>query len=296
MPNRVIVTVISIILLVCMSAGAQEQTWNTASFVLSHPDGHPQIDSYACANFSQEITERCVHALDITVKIAHKLPQFPDAYPVVNVPEEIQPYLAASPRIQSKNQEVMDLATRILSGVPPPRREVDVVAAVIEWTSKNMVHAYPNEVPDAVTCIKRRKGNCIGFTHAAAALLRNLGIPVRTVRTLHACPTCGGGPPLPDAEIQAYKAGGLRDILYPGPATGFTHMLRHSIIEVYYPESKKWAMYDPQVAAVPTRLNIVLGQDVDWNSEIQRKANAISKDKKTGLKILAPGEPGGHDH
>ena len=270
--------------------------WNEVAYLLSHPDGHPEIADYACATYRVSVVEQCPHALRITVAIPRTLPSFSDPYPPEDIPFEITPYLEPTPRVQSEDEVVVKLADRILASVPRPRTQEDVVAAVIRWTSEHMEYALPNEVPDAVTCIKRHKGNCIGFTHVAAALLRHLGIPARTVRALFVCPNCGKGSRLPGPHTQAYGPSGRVEIQEGVIATGYTHMLRHSVVEVYYPKSGQWAMYEPQGACPVDALNIRLASHVGWDSATQKKAQKITKDPKTHIYVFRPGETTPHTH
>ncbi|MEI6535971.1 MAG: hypothetical protein WCN98_11560, partial [Verrucomicrobiaceae bacterium] len=86
-------------------------------------------------------------------------------------------------------------------------------------------------------------------------ILRNLGVPVRTMR-----------------------------VFVPNGSGGLT---RHTVIEVYYPEDDLWVACDPQLNGSVSPDMIYLFTDADWSIEGQRKTRPFSTDPKTRV-VLQP--------
>ncbi len=228
-------------------------------FSISNDAGVPDIGDYQCGSFSQRVIARTPNTVTIHVEAAEKNPIMRQSYPVLSVPEDIQLYLAATPHIQSDDPSIAAIAKSIADSVKS-RRAHELVEAVCRYVGKHMQYGLSNEVPDAVLCLKRRLGNCIGFAHLSAAILRNLGIPCRTVRV-----------------YVAYECG---------------HLNRHSIIEVYYPEDHLWVMYETQTGGNPPPPKFIYAyNDPDWNKELQRVVWRFSNDSKTKVLILKKWEP-----
>lgn len=280
----------AVIWLVGLGAAAGD-TGGTCVYEISHPEKVLPLEEYHCSTFHQDVHKYCEHHVRVTVTVPSSLPRPGQTFPLPGVPEEFRTYLQRSPHVQSDHPAVRSLAERILASAKP-RTEEEAVAAVLVWTSTNMTHAFPNEVPDAVTCIERRRGNCIGFTHVATALLRHMGIPARTVRTLSVCPNCGKGKRIPHRSAQAYTKTGIREVLYDAPKTGRSHFLRHSIVEVYYPEDRMWVLYEPQTAGPPNDTNIYLKSHHDWDVQTQRACRAFSRDARTVVEAKAASAAG----
>lgn len=221
---------------------------------ISNPKGVYPFEDYTCGSFLQRVTKESDTSVTIRTETPGNLPKPRQAYPVSHVPESISRYLKPTPRIQSNDPAIGKVAQDILASTKPTT-EVELVEAVCAWTNGYLTWDLPNEVPDALTCLKRKRGNCIGFSHLAAAVLRNLGVPVRTMRTFVPLNCCAHG-----------------------------HMTRHTLIEVYYPEDDLWVAYDPQGGAV-TAMMIYLYTDADWSVEGQRKTRPFSTDPNTRVVV-----------
>ena len=225
----------------------------TLAFKITNSKGVYAFTDYACATFSQRTESPQKNSVTVRVEASTAMPIFTQPYPIREIPEDVKPYVQATPRIQSEDAGIRRVAEQIVQRTQPAK-EHDLVNAVMVWVDGYLQWDLPNEVPDAVTCLQRKRGNCIGFTHLAAAVLRNLGVPCRTVR--------------------GYVA------LSNGTFT------RHTVIEVYYPEDKVWAMYDPQTGGSMHGDFIFLGVHADWDSALQKATRPFSVDASTHVETL----------
>jgi hypothetical protein len=220
---------------------------------ITNPKGVYPFEDYTCGSYSQRVTRESDTSITIRTEATRVMPRPLQPYPVTQVPDKAAPYLKPTPRIQSDDPAIARTAQQILKSVEA-KTQADVVAAVCAWTARHMKWALPDEVPDALTCLKRQRGNCIGFSHLAAALLRNLGMPVRTMRVF--VPTGSGG------------------------------LTRHTLIEVYYPQDDLWVACDPQLGGRVFPNILYLFTDADWSVEGQRKTRPFSVDSKTRVEAV----------
>ncbi|WP_179862243.1 transglutaminase domain-containing protein [Longibacter salinarum] len=217
---------------------------------ITHPDGVIDIPSYRSATYEQSVQRLSPDTVLVTV--ATKRASFDDPYPVVAVPDSMQRYAGPTANIQSDAADIAAIANQIRSQANA-RTQQELVNAVLRWNSNHLRWARPNEVPDALTALERGSGNCIAFTHLPAAVLRHLGIPARTARTFVA---------RPDANA----------------------LIRHYLLEVYYPSTGAWATYEPQIPGQPWTSNVYLYNAPDWSTAGQRRTRPISEDPRTTVR------------
>ncbi|MDP1588534.1 MAG: transglutaminase-like domain-containing protein [Prosthecobacter sp.] len=232
-------------------------TSDTRGYVIkiTNPNGVYPFEDYTCGSYSQRVTRESDTSVTIRTEATKLMPRPLQPYPLTQVPDKVAPYLKPTPRIQSDDPAIARTAQALIDS-GKPQTQADVVMAVCAWTRKHMKWALPDEVPDALTCLKRQRGNCIGFSHLAAALLRNLGVPVRTMRVF--VPNGGGG------------------------------LTRHTLIEVYYPQDDLWVACDPQLGGRVFPNILYLFTDPDWSVEGQRKTRPFSVDRKTRVSLQSP--------
>ncbi len=242
---------------------------------VSNPNGLYEFKNYKGASFEQKVKaessgDKGATAVTVTVRVPARLPEMPEVYEGAEGPElpkRVARFAKASPRIQSNNPEIKRLAKEILKTASAAQSQEGgeltrqtAVNAVLQWVRENIVYSneHPRELTDALTALERRSAHAIGYTHLTAALLRNLGIPTRIVRTFHV--TADGG----------------------GPA----RFARHSLVEVYYPEAKQWVLLSPQLKVPVSPLNIYLYSARDWDQERHDACKPTSTDPKTRVEIL----------
>jgi hypothetical protein len=87
-------------------------------------------------------------------------------------PEE----LAATPYIQTKNKRITDLASTVSGEMT---NDLNRVMALSEWIFKNLEKRPVLGIPDALTTLSTKMGDCNEHAALFAALARNAGIPTR---------------------------------------------------------------------------------------------------------------------
>ncbi|PRY86237.1 transglutaminase superfamily protein [Mongoliibacter ruber] len=227
-------------------------------FLIHSPLGLPEMQSYKSLNFSTEIKIVEEYRAEIVNTLADKMPSPQDPFPLEEIPGTLdQRYLNPSPKIESENPRISALAQEILSKLDQPNAK-EVVFEVLRWNRSHLIWGNPNDVPSAIESLDTRTVNCIGFTHLPAAILRQLGIPARTVRTFIA---------RPDQN----------------------RLIPHYLLEVYYPSLDGWITYEPQGPGMPFIENIVLYTHYDWDIEGQRNFRWLARDlNKTVLGGIDP--------
>jgi len=96
----------------------------------------------------------------------------PDAPACTDLPDE----LASTPYIQTKNPVIADLAHEITG---KDSSAIDKVRDLSEWVFKNIEKRPVLGIPDALTTLNTRMGDCNEHAALFAALARNAGIPTR---------------------------------------------------------------------------------------------------------------------
>ena len=217
--------------------------WQRAVLRITNPKGVYPFTDYTCGSFTQRVTRESEGAVTIQTQVPRQIPKPAQTYPLTAIPESAKPYLQPTARIQSDHPEIARAAQAILQSAHA-QTEADVVQAVCTWTQRHMVWALPDEVPDALTCLRRKRGNCIGFSHLAGAILRHLGVPARTIRVFVALPNGG--------------------------------LTRHTLIEVYYPQDDLWVACDAMLGGRISGDMLFLYTDADWSVVGQRATRPFS--------------------
>ena len=144
-------------------------------------------------------------------------------FPPAKFEAELSVYLQATDLIQAQDQAIADLARQLTSNV---KTQFDAVQRVISWIVDHVRYVNLPERYDALYALHEGKGNCQNYSHLAAALLRQIGIPVRIVN----------GVTLNAPFDVAWEKGTITFKMGQG---------RHSWVEIWFPGSG-WVPYDPQ--------------------------------------------------
>lgn len=231
-------------------------------FVLEHPDGLPDYPEYESLNLRQEIVAREANRVIVQVTVNRSFPVTDDPFPTQDFGDAFRQYLEPSPFIESDHPEILAIRDRILAE-HNPQTQLEAVNAVLRWNRQHLRWGEPAEVPTALEALHTGVVNCIGFTHLPAAILRSMGIPVRTLRTFIGNPA--------------------RNRIIP-----------HYLTEVYFPSAGGWVTYEPQGPAVPSAENIVAYAHHDWSREGQAAFRPVSNDPHLRVKgrygVYQPGE------
>jgi len=144
-------------------------------------------------------------------------------YPLTDVPDHLKVYLQTSEQVQTDAPAIRELAYRLTRDV---KTQFDAVQRVVSWVVDHVRYVNPPEQYDALYSLSTGKGNCQNFSHLTAALLRNVGIPVRIVN----------GVTMNQPFNVVWEKGTLTFKMGQG---------RHSWVEVWFPDLG-WVPYDPQ--------------------------------------------------
>lgn len=232
----------------------KQESKTEQTYILSNPNGVISIPDYKSAFFAQEVTKVSSTKLQVTIRLFEPEPLI-QPYPVQSIPRDFQKYLEPTPHIQSDDANIASTAAKIKSEANATTQQ-DLVDAVLQWNKRHLHWSRPSEIPDAVTALNRRSGNCIAFTHLPVAILRNLSIPTRTSRVFIAHP---------EANI----------------------LVRHYVLEVYYAADKKWVTYEPQLGAYGGKLGtnyLYMYNDPDWDAKEHRRTRPFSEDPQTQVR------------
>lgn len=145
------------------------------------------------------------------------------AYPLTDVPSDMQDYLRPTRQVQSDHPDIQAKAKALVRDV---KTEFDAVQRILTWVVDHMRYVTPPRQYDAMYSFESGKGNCQNYSHLSAALMRTAGIPVRIVNGVTL------------KEPYAIKTSG-------GEFTFKMGQGRHSWIEVWFPDLG-WVPFDPQ--------------------------------------------------
>jgi hypothetical protein len=84
--------------------------------------------------------------------------------------------LAATPYIQAQNKAIGELAYSLVDGIESPIEQVRILTT---WVYDNLEKRPVLGIPDALTTLQTRRGDCNEHASLFAALARNVGIPAR---------------------------------------------------------------------------------------------------------------------
>jgi len=163
------------------------------------------------------ITFKAVISRRLNTTLLAQLEHSDSAYPIVELPEEMQIYLQPTEDCQANNTEIIELAKELAGNLT---KESAVVAKTMIWVSENIEYTDEAGYWDALNTLKNRRGGCDGFTFLTCALLRPQGIPARAVW------------------------GWLID---PDDSLGIISPKTHYWVQVYY-QNFGWVDYEPQAA------------------------------------------------
>jgi hypothetical protein len=144
-------------------------------------------------------------------------------FPLAAVPDHLKVYLQSSEQVQTNDPAVRELALKLTRDV---KTQFDAVQRVVSWVVDRVRYVNPPAQYDALYSLQSGKGNCQNFSHLTAALLRNVGVPVRIVN----------GVTMNQPFNVVWEKGTLTFKMGQG---------RHSWVEVWFPD-QGWIPYDPQ--------------------------------------------------
>lgn len=144
-------------------------------------------------------------------------------FPLTKVPDHLKVYLQASEQVQTNDPAIRELSLKLTKDV---KTQFDAVQRVVSWVVDHVRYVNPPVQYDALYSLQSGKGNCQNFSHLTAALLRNVGVPVRIVN----------GVTMNQPFNVAWEKGTLTFKMGQG---------RHSWVEVWFPDLG-WIPYDPQ--------------------------------------------------
>ncbi|MDF1613523.1 transglutaminase-like domain-containing protein [Desulfurivibrio dismutans] len=90
--------------------------------------------------------------------------------------QEVKAALAATPHVQSDDPELADLARRIVTEAQTPAAQVEKLAA---WVHQELEQRPVMGIPDALSVLETRVGDCNEHATLFAALARAVGLPTR---------------------------------------------------------------------------------------------------------------------
>ncbi len=92
-------------------------------------------------------------------------------------PAEMKEFLAPTLFIQADNPQVLELASKILT--PQPATQAEKTQKILEWVYSNIEKRPVLSLPDALSTLKNKVGDCNEHAALFAALARAAGIPCR---------------------------------------------------------------------------------------------------------------------
>lgn len=93
------------------------------------------------------------------------------------LPREIRPYLGPSPKIESKDAKIHDLAKKTIAD---KEKAWDKVEAIYDDVREKVKYV-PGPLKGAIATLKEGTGDCEGMTSLFIAMCRSVDIPARTV-------------------------------------------------------------------------------------------------------------------
>lgn len=254
-------------------------------YKIANPNGLCNFRSYEEGAYKQ-VVEQVVgepNAVKITVDVPGLFPEMTQPFPLLKTVKRMEMFSTGTLRIQSNDERIAKVAQEVYAcareeklqeiGVfeenggtvsdahrPAPLRQEDIVRETLKWMHRYILYSDDNlnELTDAVTTLERRRGHAVASANLTVAILRNLKIPARVVRTF---------------SLTRASRGGLR-------------FGRKSLVEVYYQADKKWMLYSPQVSLPVAPLNVFLYVSADWDQKQHDAFKPTSTDVKTKIMVL----------
>jgi hypothetical protein len=144
-------------------------------------------------------------------------------FPLASIPQTLKVYLQTSEQVQTDDPAIRDLARKLTGNT---KMQFDAVQKVVSWVVDHVRYVNPPVQYDALYSLRTGKGNCQNYSHLTAALLRNVGVPVRIVNGV--------------TMNQPFDVTWIKGTLTFKMGQG-----RHSWVEVWFPDLG-WVPYDPQ--------------------------------------------------
>lgn len=227
----------------------------TITYTFENENGIYDLITHETATFKQEVERINDKKSVVRITIRNGFPRVNATYPLEELPDNMQQYLKPTSHIQSDAPEIARLAKRIKDSTDFGNDLWHLVSSVLQWNRGILRYGSPSEIPTALDAYNDRFVNCIGFVHLPAAILRNMGIPARVVRT--------------------FIVRGSR-------------LTRHYLLEVYFPEDDVWVTFEPQTLSTPMRGNVAAFVDNNWNQEKHVIMRNFSIDPKTFVRHGLP--------
>lgn len=220
----------------------------TTTYTFENENGVYDLIEHESATFKQEIERIDDNKSVVRITISKGFPKISSSYPISGLSGDMQPYLQPTSHIQSDAPEIKRVADMIKNNTDFDNDLWHLVSAVLRWNHGRLRYGNPSEIPSALDAYNDTFVNCIGFVHLPAAILRNLGIPARVVRT--------------------FMVRGSR-------------LTRHYLLEVYFPDDDLWVTFEPQTLGPPMRGNVAVFVDNNWNQQKHIVSRNFSIDPKT---------------
>jgi len=103
--------------------------------------------------------------------------------PAMPAPEQLEPlervYLKPEPLIQSDHERIQSLVRSILGEAPPATTPLAQSRLLMDWIQRNIEPRPVLSMPDALSTLENRMGDCNEHAMLFAALARSAGIPAR---------------------------------------------------------------------------------------------------------------------
>lgn len=224
------------------------------TYTFENPNGVYPVPDHETTTFKQE-TERISDTETIVrITIAGSYPKITSPYPIAEFPDSLRRYTVPTSHIESDAPEIAELVQQVKDAADF-ENQWHIVSSVLSWSRGLLRYGNPSEIPTALDALRDRRVNCIGFVHLPAAMLRNLGIPARVVRTFM--------------------------------VRGST-LTRHYLLEVYFPEDDAWVTFEPQTLRPPMTGNVVVFVDNNWNQGKHVTSRNFSIDPETFVRHGLP--------
>jgi hypothetical protein len=120
----------------------------------------------------------------VTLEVRRRVilpPEETDIYVLPNLtklPRDVRPYLAPSPKIESRDAKIRSLSKEIIAG---KEKAWDKVEAIYDWVRAHVKYKEGAPLRGAVAALKDGTGDCEDMTSLFIALCRAADIPARTV-------------------------------------------------------------------------------------------------------------------
>jgi hypothetical protein len=176
-------------------------------------------------------------------------------------------YLNPGKYVNSDHPEIKAFTAKIMEGQNFTNQH-ELVKYVIKQCASKLRYGDSELIPNAQEALSKGIGNCIGFTHLPAAVLRNLGIPTRNIRVYNTA----------SALISGISRGESAGDFF-AEKTQRAPWIPHYILEVYYPSLNNWVSYDVQSRLNFVNLNsVVLYESSDWDMPKHRSSRPLATD------------------